>query len=470
MRKFLILFIGLMAAWSVSAKVDLPEIVGDNMVLQQNAVVNLWGWSDPRAAVKIEASWGERSAVKSGDDGRWTAQLKTPAGGYTPQQITITSGDKVTLNNILIGEVWFASGQSNMDMPLGGYWNGLIEGANEVIACAGSQRGSIRFLKVSNQQSEQPLERAGGKWNEFGPATAPRCSATSYFFASMLNAALDVPVGVIDSSWGGSPVESWIDRATLEGYSDIDLSSKAIADRPDYARPMVMYNAMVRPVTDYTVKGFIWYQGESNIGRHADYGGRMADMVALWRKAWGSQDMPFYFVEIAPFGYGHNLAAFLREAQCRAQELIPNSGMVCTNDLVEPCETGNIHPKNKRDVGHRLAFWALNKSYGMPSVACESMRYKSMEAKDGKIYLRFDHTGNGFGRVYDIQGFEICGPDRVFHPARVEPESNVRLIVSSPEVAEPVSVRYCFRDFMPGNMINTSGLPLIPFRTDDFPF
>lgn len=468
MKKILLLLAGLMAAWSLAAKVSLPDVIGNNMVLQQNAQVRLWGWANPNAAVKVSASWGAKAAARSDEGGRWEVLLKTPIGSYDPQRITITSGERVTLDNVLIGEVWFCSGQSNMDMPLGGYWNALVEGANEIIACADRQRGRIRFLKAAYSQAYTPQERVGGTWNEFTPATAARCSATAYFYAEMLSRALDVPVGVIDSSWGGSRIECWTSREKLENYPDIDLSEQAIADQPDYMRPMAMYNAMVCPLAPYTVRGFVWYQGESNIGRHAEYAVRLADMAAEWRARWGLGELPFYFVEIAPFGYGNELAPYLREAQNRAQELIPNSGMVSTNDLVLPCEAGNIHPRNKRDVGKRLAFWALNQTYGLKDVACENMRFRDMEIKEGKAWLSFDNTFGGFGRAFDIQGFEICGPDRVFRPAQVHFEGNTRLIVFLPDIPDPVAVRYCFRDFQIGNVVNTRGLPLVPFRTDDF--
>lgn len=468
MKKMFLLLCGLMIVWSGLSNVSLPDAIGDNMVLQQQADARLWGWAAPNAEVRVVASWGARATVKSDSEGRWEVKLKTPAGGYEPQRITIDSDGRTELNNILIGEVWFCSGQSNMDMPLGGYWNGLIENADEIIATAGALRSRIRFLKVAYSQAAMPQERVGGSWNEFTPATAVRCSATAYFFAEMLSRSLDVPVGVIDSSWGGSPVESWSPREVLAAYPDVDLSAESIAAQPDYMRPAAMYNAMVCPFMPYTLRGFLWYQGESNVGAHAVYADRLADMVESWRKGWGLGELPFYFVEIAPFGYGNELSAYLREAQCRAQASIPNSGMVCTNDLVIPCEVGNIHPRNKRDVGHRLAFWALNRTYGMEDVACENMLFREMEIRDGKAYLSFDHTFSGFGRVSDIRGFEICGSDRVFRPAQAYVEGNTRLIVFSPDIPDPEAVRYCFHDFCPGNVINTRGLPLVPFRTDDF--
>lgn len=470
MKKIFLSLAGLVAALCVSAKVSLPEIIGDNMVLQQNADVMLWGWADPHASVKIRTSWGAKASAVSNDDGYWQTTVRTPEGGFVPQRITVRSGETVTLENILIGEVWFASGQSNMEMSLGGYWNAYVEGADDAIAFADEQRDRIRYLRAGYSQSYTPKNRAEGKWNVFNTATAPRCSATAYFFAETLSRALNVPVGVIDSSWGGSRLECWTSREKLAAYPDIDLSESAYeAEKELHMRPMAMYNAMVLPFAKYTLRGFLWYQGESNIGHHDVYAQRMADMVEAWREAWGGEQKPFFFVEIAPFNYGHGLAAYLREAQYEAQKLIPGSGMVSTNDLVEPYESANIHPADKRDVGRRLAFWALNRTYGREQVACEGMRFRSMDILDGKAFLSFDFTAaSGFGRLTDIRGFEICGPDHVFHPAEASVEDNKRIVVCSPKVSEPVAVRYGFGDFMPGNVVDRRRMPLVPFRTDDF--
>ncbi len=474
MKKILFLLAGLAAAWNATGGVVLPDIIGSGMVLQRNASVRLWGWADADAAVKIAASWGEKTTVRSGGDGRWVAEIRTPEGGFAPQRITIVSGEKVTLDNILIGEVWFAGGQSNMEMGLGGWKNCPVARSNETIARAATQSGKIRYVKVSQALSMTPQERVGGRWREFTAATAPRCSAVGYFFAEMLSDALGVPVGIIDCTWGGSRVEGWLDRATLESYTDPaeELTEEAFARFPgEYLHPLKMYNGMVHPLAGYTLRGFLFYQGESNVGAHACYAQRLADLAALWRRLWGGDDLPFYYVEIAPFRYaGGDMAARLREAQCKALDLIPHSGMVSTNDLVEPYEEANIHPANKYDVGYRLACMALNKTYGFTEITCESPRYRSMEVLDGKICLWLDHAEMGYNRFEGIEGFEICGPDRVFRPAEavVGPEPEFPLIVSSPEVPEPVAVRYCFKDFAPGNLATPRGLPVIPFRTDDF--
>lgn len=469
MKRILLLFISFTAVWGAAAKIRLPEIIGNDMVLQQNAEVRLWGWAEPHAAVTVETSWGAKSAVNSDADGRWSVAVRTPAGSYEPQRITFASGDRVTFDRVLIGEVWFAGGQSNMEMPLGGFWQCPVTDANEIIARAGAKSGKIHYVKVKRAKSFTPQEEAAGRWTPCTTASAPKFTAAGYFFAEMLNDVLDVPVGIIDCSWGGSRVEGWMSRELLEKYPDVDLSEQAIRQtEPEFLQPMVMYNGMLRPVAGYTVRGFLWYQGESNVSRYMDYAARLADMVALWRGLWERDDLPFYYVEIAPFGYGNGKSPYLREAQCRAQELIPNSSMICTNDLVEPYEIRNIHPKNKRDVGYRLAFTALNKTYGKKNIACQSPQYESMEIRDGKVRITFKYMAQGFNRLTDIRGFEICGADKVFYPADAVVESQSSLIVSSEKVSDPVAVRYCFRDFQPGNLADTRGLPVVPFRTDDF--
>lgn len=471
MKRIILLFLSLAAVLSVSAKVSLPEIIGDNMVLQQDATVKLWGWADPQASVTVAPSWGGKYTTRGDAEGRWSVQIKTHAGSYEPRQITVSGagkGDRIVLSNVLIGEVWFAGGQSNMEMPLGGFKHCPVTGANDAIAQAASKGMKLRYVKIPHTQAYEPQERVGGRWVECSPATAPAFTAVGYFFAEMLNDALDVPVGIVDCSWGGSRVESWSDQATLSTYADTDLSREGIDAWREWLRPLVMYNAMLHPVADYTVKGFLWYQGESNVERHTDYAQRLADMASLWRSRWGEGEIPFFFVEIAPYRhYPENMGALLREAQYKAQALIPNSSMVSTNDLVVPYEAGNIHPADKRTIGRRLAYCALNRTYGMPSVACEGPQFRSVEFGGGEARVSFSHADDGFNRLEGIVGFEICGADSVFRPARVRIEGLVAIVLSE-EVADPVAVRYGFRNNLPGNLGGLRGLPLVPFRSDDF--
>ncbi len=465
--KFTLLFFVLALAGSVaSAKITLPEIIGDYMVLQQNAQVKLWGKARANAPVSIRASWSTQPVtVKADAEGRWTALLQTPKGNYELRTLTLSDGEALTLNNILIGEVWFCSGQSNMEMPLNGFGNCPTLNANEDIAGASQWKG-IRCATVPHTPATTPQEYCPGKWMECRPENARWFSATAFHFARSLNRTLDVPVGILVCSWGGSKVEGWLPREILEAYDDISIDNHTGAD---YLRPMVMYNGMLKPLQKYTIKGFLWYQGESNVGNPDTYAGRLNTMVELWRKEWGLGQLPFYFVEIAPYNYGNNeQGAYLREAQYKAQSLIANSGMISTNDLVEPYEANNIHPRNKTDVGKRLSYMALANTYGIQGIAARGPEYKSMEVRQGAIILSFDHASDGFNRLDNMVGFEVAGSDRVFHPATARTFNNFQVRVSSDEVADPVAVRYCFRNFQIGNVAGMRELPLVPFRTDDW--
>ena len=472
-NKLFILVILSFVAGSAFAKVTLPDILSDNMVLQQSTGVKLWGKASPNATVKVQPSWVKMTTtVKTDSKGNWQTTIQTPAATFSHQTLTFSDGEVLTLKNILIGEVWLASGQSNMEMPLNGFWNCPVKGANETIALSGQNKG-IRFATVPKTPAYEPQETVAGKWMESNPNNAPWFSATAYHFAQTLYHSLDVPVGIIVCSWGGSRVESWTNRQILETYPDIDLTKKGIEDVQDWKRPLLMYNGMLKPLNNFTIKGFIWYQGESNVGKHTDYPTRFAAMVELWRKDWGLGNLPFYYAEIAPWIYGDGelgtSGALLREAQFKSQFIIPNSGMISTNDLVEEYEKTNIHPKNKTDVGKRLAYLALNQTYAFKNIAAHGPEFKSMEVKDGKIILSFNYAPDGFNRENDIRGFEICGSDKVFMPAVARLDNNnLKIILSNEQISNPVAARYGFRNFQPGNLANTRELPVVPFRTDNF--
>lgn len=472
MRKTLLaaLMLMQMGAW---AKVDLPEILSDNMVLQQQTEVKLWGKAKANAEVSISPSWTNNIyTVKTDNDGKWIAEIQTPSASYTPYTITLSDGEVTTLNNILIGEVWFCSGQSNMEMPLAGFWNCPIEGANETIATASQWKG-IRVATIEKNGQLEPVDRCKGSWKVSNPANAGAFSATAFNFAMMMNRVLDIPVGIINCSWGGSTVEGWLPRDIVSQYKDInlkkDIRKEDGHDWWHYLSPTLMYNGMLKPLQNYTIKGFLWYQGESNVGKHKTYPERLKTMVELWRKEWGLGELPFYYVEIAPFGSREtNGSALLREAQFKAQSIISNSGMISTNDLVEEYEKDNIHPKNKTDVGKRLAYMALSRTYGFKGMEDMGPVYKSMEVKDGAAILSFDHAKDGFNRLKGMEGFEIAGDDKVFYPAEAEVYNNLQIKVKSDKVKNPVAVRYCFRDFKPGNVANLRELPMYPFRTDNW--
>lgn len=457
------------ASWG---KVVLPEILSDNMVLQQQTEVKLWGKAKANAQVSIRPSWDNRTYTATSDkDGKWIAKVQTPQASYNAYSITFSDGETTQLNNILIGEVWFCSGQSNMEMPLAGFWNCPVAGANETIATSAQWKG-IRVATIEKNGQVQPVDNCKGSWKVSCPENAPAFSATGFHFAMMMNQVLDIPIGIINSSWGGSTVEGWLPRDIVAQYPDInlerDIRKEEGHDWWHYMSPTLMYNGMIKPLQNYTIKGFLWYQGESNVGKHKTYAERLKTMVELWRKEWGLGELPFYFVEIAPYGSSENYhSALLREAQFNAQKIIPNSGMISTNDLVENYEQYNIHPKDKSNVGKRLAYMALSKTYQIKGIEAVGPVYKSMEIKDGVALLSFDNAGGGFNRMTDIQGFEIAGEDKVFYPAKAELNGG-QIKVSSDKVPTPAAVRYGFRDFKPGNVANIRELPLYPFRTDNW--
>lgn len=464
----------LMVAQATSAKITLPDIFSDNMVLQQQTEACIWGWSEPKAEVRVTTSWnGVTYRTTSDGYGKWTLYVLTPEASCVSQNITVADNDgTIMLSNVLIGEVWFCSGQSNMEMPIAGFDNCPIEGANEVIATA-SRWKNVRMATVEKNGQLEPVDRCQGKWKTCNPETVPHFSATAFYFATMLNRALNVPVGIINCSWGGTMVEGWLPRDTVAEYPDIDLKRDIRKEDPHpwwhYLSPTLMYNGMFHPLAGYTIKGFLWYQGESNVGKHATYAQRLNTMVSLWRKEFGQGCLPFYFVEIAPYGTRDgNASAFLREAQHHAQRMIENSAMISTNDLVEPYEAGNIHPKDKRSVGNRLAYLALVKTYGMKGVEADCPEYKKMEIMGDTILLSFTHADNGFSRMGGFVGFEVAGDDRVFHAAEAILYGKNQIRVTCHEVKQPVAVRYAFHDYSPGNVKNLRGLPLVPFRTDDW--
>ncbi len=456
------------------AKIELPEIIGDNMVLQQQTNAHLWGKATPKATVTINVSWsGEKFTTRADKEGHWLVSVPTPAASKDEQTIVIEeNGEQTVISRVLIGEVWFASGQSNMEMPLNGFWNCPVEGSNEVIATASENR-FVRIAPIPQNGQTKPVEEVKGKWEVPSPATAPRMSATSYFFATMLQRALDIPVGVIACAWGGSRVEGWLPESIVSKYEDVNVKQEQEKGWNGqwwhYHTPCIMYNGMLHPLRHYTVRGFLWYQGESNVGKHDTYPQRLKTMVDLWRSEFGgtAADMPFYEVEIAPWGGNDDWSGpRFRECQHEAARIIENAGCICINDLVYPYERWQIHPAQKREVGNRLAYMALNRTYGFKSIACDSPEFDHMQVKDGEIEVFFRYADDGLSPWQDIEGFEIAGDDDQYKPAKARlNESNKSIVVSSPEVPQPKNVRYCYRAFQIGNLKNHRGLPAVPFRT-----
>lgn len=456
------------------AEIVLPDIVGDNMVLQQNTEASLWGWSDGRDEVVVSASWNPDLKVTARPDsktGKWSVKLPTPAATFEPQQILIKSGkDTRQLENVLVGEVWLCSGQSNMEMPLRGFWTQPVEGAAQAIAYSGTYPG-IRFATVPKSASYTPEDRVESPWKISSPKNAYDFSALAYFFATSLTRLLDAPVGIINCSYGGSKVEGWQSKEALANYPEWDVEKERNDSTiNEWERINVMYNAMLHPIAGYTVKGFLWNQGESNVGRHDTYPSHLRDMVVEWRGLWGDDNLPFYYVEIPGWNYSNPDAidaALFRECQHKAVGMISNSGIVCTADLVYPYEVNDIHARKKQEIGERLAFMAGGKAYGIEGMPTEYPTFRSMTVEDGKAILSFDNADGGFTPNTELEGFEAAGNDGVFHPARaIENPQTLNIEVTCEEVPEIKNVRYNFHNFRVGTVYNILGLPLIPFRTD----
>ena len=466
MKNISALFLSLLLCGSMQAIVRPASLFNDGMVLQQQSQVRVWGRAKALTKVSVKGSWNNKTvSCKSDADGKWELRLPTPAGSYKNYELTLSDGDKLVIKNVLIGEVWFASGQSNMEMPLHGYYNCPVQNSIDYITASAIYFGRLRMVSIPRFPLRQPAEFVDAKWMDCTPETARDFSATAFFFATQLANQLKCPVGIINNAWGGSSVEAWTPKEILETYPEIKLETELFKS-PNCGTPMIMFNGMIQPMAGYNIRGFIWYQGESNVPHPELYADRFSNMIQSWRKAWGEGDLPFLFVEIAPYQYRTgDLSAKLREAQCDVQNRVNNSWMVCTNDLVEEYEPYQIHPHKKFEVGQRLSTLALSKVYKVAGIEAQSPQFYSMEIKGDKAYLSFINLHNGFSRFQDIKGFEIAGADKKFYPATAQIEGS-RVVVFSQNVENPVAVHYCFHDFALGNLCDGDNLPIIPFRTD----
>lgn len=455
------------------ARLQLPWFFGDNMVLQQQSHPKIWGWTDKKATVTIKTSWNNQKYTAQPDAaGRWEAKLATPKAGG-PYEITVSDGQPVTIKNILIGEVWVCSGQSNMEMNMKGYPNQAINNSNDAIFA--SDNDKIRLYNIPRSTQPIPLDTSKNfSWKISNPEYVANFSATGYFFANFLYNKLKVPIGLINVSYGGSPVEAFMDAASLKGYN-FTLPDPNDKSRLSNKLPTVLYNGMVHPLIGFGIKGFIWYQGENNADRPEQYESLFPEFVKMLRTQFGQGDFPFYYVQIAPFDYNRSKktgdtlinSARLRDAQRKSLEKIPNSGMAVTMDIGD--ETF-IHPREKQEVGKRLAMMALSKTYHYKGFQSESPLYESMSTKGNIATLKFKNAPLGFTTYgKPITNFEIAGADKKFYPAKAS-IVNGGIEVSADAVKEPIAVRYAFKDFAMGELFSTAGFPVSSFRTDDWPF
>lgn len=672
MKNHLIMLSLVIASVNIAqSRIELPTFFSDNMVLQRNSETNIWGKGTPLKTISIEADWGNSTSTEVLDDGTWKTRIETPdAGG--PYNLTITDGiEKVVMKNVLIGEVWLCSGQSNMEMPLAGWPpNDLIDNSAHEIASA--NYSDLRLFTVSRARSASPMDDVIGNWEECSPQSAQSFSATAYFFGKKIYDELGIPIGLIHSSWGGTPAEAWTEISYLKdvpGYEnfpssldemtanqdklndwleshksieikelgsktefvDIDFddaqcktlefddtdwddmnlptkweqtdvgnfdgviwfrktisvpndwensdlilelgpiddmdavffngikigayesvggwnidrkyeisgellqsgsntiavrvidtgggggicgqeeqlkiypvhkSDKAISiagswkylpvaeyvnskfylygvaentypTRPGFGisvnsqTPTMLYNAMIAPLVGYNLRGAIWYQGESNVGRTEQYRKLFPAMIQSWRNAWRQGEFPFYFVQIAPYNYADPdspESAELRESQLAALEL-KNTGVAVTLDIGM---ADNIHPANKKDVGERLALWALAKDYGKADLVYSGPIYKSIEIDDGKLVLSFDQIGSGIAsKEKYLSGFTIAGKDKKFVEATAVIEKD-QVIVTNEKIKEPVAVRYTWKNVPKCSLFNKEGLPAPTFKTDNW--
>lgn len=491
------------------AELKLPAIIADHMVLQQKQENPIWGWDAPGTEVTV--TFGDQvKKAKAGDDGKWTVKLDPVDASADPATLKVDGSSSRVIKDVLVGEVWMCSGQSNMGWTVGGDWKWQVESL-------ASNHPNLRLITVPRVGTQELQNDFNGKWEAATPETVKSFSAVGFFYGRYLHEILGVPVGLINNAWGGSAAEAWVKRDSIESderfrslvenwqrreaqlqteeakvqhekaldawrkkYEEAKEAGKPLPRRPSSpeqllggnARPGNIYAGMVHPTKGYGMKGVIWYQGESNASRAYEYSHLFPFMIEQWRKEWGQGDFPFYWVQLADYRSesdvpGDSQWAELRESQTKTLSL-PNTGQAVIIDIGE----GNdIHPKNKYDVAARLVRWALEKDYGIPNIVAQSPTFREMTIDGNKATLTFDHVSSGLRTVdvNEVRGFAICGEDQkwVWADAKITGKDSIE--VWSDEVAAPVAVRYAWADNPVCNVLSKDGLPMTPFRTDDFP-
>lgn len=495
---------------SVFADVRLPRIFTDHMVLQRDMPLPIWGWAEPGEKVTVELA-GQVQTATADDDGKWRVTMEPLTVG-NPRRLVVKGDNQVVIDDILVGEVWICSGQSNMEWPVSAAY-----GADLVRTEANLPE--IRLLSVKPVGSQTPADDIDERWQVCTPQTVNGFSAVGYFFGRQLHNSLGVPVGLINNAWGGSSCEAWIprdefqdeelygpmmarwektesehDEAKLRTQYEAQLNEwreardaaeadgRPIPPRPGMNHPLFnqhrpgnLYNARIAPLVPFAVRGAIWYQGESNADRAYQYREMFPLMIESWRTAWGQDKLPFYWVQLADYKSEspdpmESAWAELREAQTMTTDKLPRTGQAVIIDIGEGKD---IHPRNKEDVGERLARWALANEYGV-KIDHASPRYDHLEVKDGKAIVTFRDVGGGLRTfdIADVRGFTIAGEDRKWHsvdPKDAKIIGKNKVEVSSEEVSKPIAVRYAWADNPVCNLYSATGLPLTPFRTDDWP-
>jgi sialate O-acetylesterase len=493
--------IGIVAGTASFARADvsLPAVISSHMVLQRDVPLPIWGWASPGEEVAV-AIGENKATTKANELGRWMAKLAPlPAGG--PLEMTVTGKNTIKLTNILVGEVWIGSGQSNMQWSVTQSNNGPEE-------ISAATYPKIRLFSVPLVPSGTPANDVNATWKECSPETVGGFSAVAYFFGREVHKALDVPVGMINSSWGGTRIEPWIPsvgfmsqpdlkqesesvRLQNKSYQEVmkrnvtllrpwlEVAEKAIASGQEIpnppslpahplnsnGQPTGLYNGMIHPLAPFAIRGALWYQGESNNGQGMHYNSLMKGLISGWREVWGQGEFPFLYVQLAPYRYGGKETSLpeIWEAQT-ATLAVPNTGMAVITDIGA---VGDIHPRNKQDVGKRLALWALAKTYGKSDLVYSGPLYDSMSVELDQIQIKFKHAEGGLvsrdGKP--LTWFTIAGEDKKFVPAMATISGNT-VVVQSPKVSNPVAVRFGWSQLAEPNLANKAGLPTSPFRTD----
>ncbi|WP_029033810.1 sialate O-acetylesterase [Salinimicrobium terrae] len=457
MRKITsLILLTLMSTVEAFSNVSLPSIFSDNMVLQRNDEVKIWGWAKPGEVVRISTTWAaDTLQTKVGNNGTWEILLSTP-DVREPQEITISGYNTVVLKNVLLGEVWLVSGQSNME------WTAAAGIDNAEEAIAGAENDQIRFFTVLNRTASCPQQDLDGEWRASTPETMKHFSAVAYFFGKKLNEELGVPVGLINSSWGGTPAEVWMPAEIIEKNEELSRAAKMLPEVEYGPRdPGMLYNAMISPLTPFKLAGILWYQGESNTENADHYEQIFSALINSWRQKW-NYEFPFYYAQIAPYDYGDNFSGVkVRDAQRRVLKM-PKTGMVMTSDIGD---LDDIHPRNKKGVGLRFANLALHEIYEKETAAYFPL-FERVEKKGSKLQIYFSHADELELNSQDKKSqFEVAGTDGRFEPVKMKLKNNfIELDVKN--IQDPKAVRYSWGNTSVSNIFNDAGLPASSFTEE----
>lgn len=474
---FLVLFFILISPLCFS-QTKIPSFFSNDMILQQKESVSIWGTDAPNVPLEIETSWGEKSKTTADANGIWKTKIPTIAASFTKHTITIKGTTTISLENVLLGEIWFCSGQSNMEMQMKALNKNPTQKSEELIST--SLNTNIRLFNSEHNTSLSLENDVIGKWEEANPESVSKFSAVGYLFGKTLFEKLQIPIGIIEASWGGTSIECWLPQKNILEYPEIKIPTSLYKDqeKEKKPKPTLLYNAMIHPFRDFSIKGFLWYQGEGNRNNGSYYKKYMQTLISSWRDQWQQKALPFYFVQIAPFDYNTKYkvktatfgANLVREAQVFAAQEIVNTGLVVSTDAGK---CNDIHPTQKNIIAERLANWALAKQYNFKEIVYRSPEYKGITIKKNNAIIAFNFFGNKnennkLDTKKELKDFVIAGEDKVFYAAKVKINKNQTLTVYSDMVEKPVAVRYGFVDCLEGSLFSNSGLPVSPFRTDDW--